>query len=79
MNLFYAGLSTNVPQGYGPTIDSIDGGVVNVYDPSNNVEANLDLQYAIGLGTNNLYLYVVIVVADLVGSVASTRDSVPNW
>jgi hypothetical protein len=64
LNLFYAGLSTNVPQGYGPTIDSIDGGVVNVYDPSNNIEANLDLQYAIGLGTDKPYFHVVIVFAD---------------
>jgi hypothetical protein len=64
LNLFYAALSTNVPQGYGPTVDSIDGGVVNVYDPNDNVESNLDLQYAIGLGTDNLYPHVAIIFAD---------------
>ncbi len=64
MNLFYAGFSTNVPQGYAPTLDSIDGGVVNVYDPSNNVESNLDLQYAIGLGKDSLYPNMAIIFAD---------------
>lgn len=77
LNQFYAGLAINVPQGYAPTLDSIDGGVVNVYDPANNGESNLDLQYAIALGNTPLsssYLECLLLL-----SVASTRYCVPNW
>ncbi|KUJ13731.1 subtilisin-like protein [Mollisia scopiformis] len=49
LNGFYAGLAINVPLGTPPIFGSIDGGVANVYDPNNNLEANLDLQYAIAL------------------------------
>ena len=53
LNLFYSNLQRQIPSGYGPTVDSIDGGVVQTTTKSfdDNGEADLDLQYAIALGT----------------------------
>jgi len=53
LDLFYASLAINVPQGTEPTLDSIDGGtpqhIVESFDY--NAESDLDLEYAIALGT----------------------------
>jgi tripeptidyl-peptidase-1 len=51
LNLFFADVATNVPVGYAPTMDSIDGGVANFYYPNGQDESDLDLEYAIALGT----------------------------
>jgi tripeptidyl-peptidase-1 len=52
LNLFYSSLATNVPVGYAPTLNSIDGGVAQTSSQSfsYNGESDLDLEYAIALG-----------------------------
>lgn len=51
LNLFYSNLQAQIPSGYGPTIDYIDGGTLSVAQSfNNNGEADLDLEYAIALG-----------------------------
>lgn len=51
MNLFYTTLSRQIPSGTGPTIDLIDGAVVQTTTESfdDNGESDLDLEYAIAL------------------------------
>ena len=55
LNLFYKNLATNVPQGTAPTLNSIDGGVVQTTTQSfnDNGESDLDLEYAIALGESH--------------------------
>ena len=52
LNLFYSNLQRQIPSGYGPTIDLIDGAVVQTTTESfdDNGESDLDLEYAIALG-----------------------------
>jgi tripeptidyl-peptidase-1 len=51
LNLFYSTLQAQIPSGYGPIIESIDGGTIDVPEYINyNAEADLDLEYAIALG-----------------------------
>lgn len=51
LNLFYSNLAREIPSGTGPTVDLIDGAVVQTSDQSfdYNGESDLDLQYAISL------------------------------
>lgn len=52
LNLFYANLARQIPSATGPTIDLIDGAVVQTTSKSfdYNGESDLDLEYAIALG-----------------------------
>ena len=52
LDLFYSSLSTQIATGTAPTIDLIDGAVLNttVKTFGTQGEADLDLQYAIALG-----------------------------
>lgn len=52
LNKFYSTASRQIPQGTGPVLDSIDGGVDQTTSQSfnNNGESDLDLEYAIALG-----------------------------
>ena len=54
LNLFYSNLAREIPAGTVPTLDSIDGGVNQQTTKSfnDNGESDLDLQYAIALGTS---------------------------
>lgn len=51
LNLFYNGLSRQIPSGTGPIVDLIDGAIVQTTAQSfnDNGESDLDLQYAIAL------------------------------
>ena len=53
LNLFYSNLAREIPSGNAPIFDSIDGGVDQTTTQSfnDNGESDLDLQYAIALGT----------------------------
>ena len=57
LNLFYANLARQIPSGTAPTFDSIDGGVDQTSTQSFNYngESDLDLEYAIALGTYHRY------------------------
>lgn len=52
LDLFYSNLARTVPAGTAPTLNSIDGGVVQTTTQGFNVngESDLDLEYAIALG-----------------------------
>lgn len=52
LNLFYSSLQRQIPSGYAPTVDLIDGATVQTDSQgfSENGESDLDLQYAIALG-----------------------------
>jgi tripeptidyl-peptidase-1 len=51
LNLFYSNLQRQIPSGYAPVVDSIDGGTISVPESEdNNGEADLDIEYAIALG-----------------------------
>lgn len=52
LNLFYANLARQIPTATGPTVDLIDGAVVQTSSQSfdYNGESDLDLEYAIALG-----------------------------
>lgn len=52
LNIFYTNLARQIPNGTAPTIDLIDGAVVQNTTQSfdDNGESDLDLQYAIALG-----------------------------
>jgi tripeptidyl-peptidase-1 len=52
LNLFYSNLQRQIPSGTGPTIDLIDGAVVQTTTQSfdDNGESDLDIEYAIALG-----------------------------
>lgn len=52
LDLFYSNLQRQIPAGNGPTVDLIDGAVVQTSSQSfnDNGESDLDLQYAIALG-----------------------------
>ena len=53
LNLFFANVDSRIPQGTAPILASIDGGVEQTTTQSfdDNGEADLDLQYAMALGT----------------------------
>ena len=55
LNLFYSNLAREIPSGTAPTFDSIDGGVDQTTTQSfnDNGESDLDLEYAIALGTSS--------------------------
>jgi tripeptidyl-peptidase I len=52
LNLFYSNLQRQISSGNGPTVDLIDGAIVQTTTQSfsDNGESDLDLQYAIALG-----------------------------
>jgi tripeptidyl-peptidase-1 len=52
LNLFYSNLQRQILSGTGPTVDLIDGAIVQTTTQSfsYNGESDLDLQYAIALG-----------------------------
>ena len=54
LNLFYTNEARQIPAGTGPTLVSIDGGVDQTTTQSfnDNGESDLDLEYAIALGTS---------------------------
>ena len=54
LNLFYSNLARQIPAGTAPTLDSIDGGVDQTTQQGFNYngESDLDLEYAIALGTS---------------------------
>ena len=54
LNLFYSNLAREIPSGTAPIFDSIDGGVDQTTTKSfdDNGESDLDLEYAIALGTS---------------------------
>ena len=64
LDLFYSSLSRQIATGTAPTIDLIDGAVLNttVQDFSTQGEADLDLQYAIALGELLLWYQVSVDV-----------------
>ena len=53
LNLFYSTLARQIPSGTAPTQNLIDGGSVQTATQSydDNGESDLDLEYAIALGT----------------------------
>lgn len=52
LNLFYSNLQRQIPSATGPTVDLIDGAIVQTTTQSfdDNGESDLDLEYAIALG-----------------------------
>lgn len=52
LNIFYSNLARQIPSGTAPTVDLIDGAIVQTTTQSfnDNGESDLDLQYAIALG-----------------------------
>jgi hypothetical protein len=55
----YSKLQAQIPSGYGPVIDSIDGGTISVPESlNNNAEADLGLEYAIALGKSYILLLI---------------------
>jgi len=58
LNLFYKNYAAEIPAGTAPTFDSIDGGVDQTTTQSfnDNGESDLDLEYAIALGTSYVLL-----------------------
>ena len=58
LNLFFANVDPQIPQGTAPILASIDGGVEQTTTQSfdDNGEADLDLQYAMALGTQQVAL-----------------------
>lgn len=63
LNLFYSNLARQIPSGTAPTVDLIDGAIVQTTTQSfdDNGESDLDLQYAIALGKSKSYLLLRIV------------------
>lgn len=59
LNLFYSNLAGQIPSGTAPTVDLIDGAIVQTTTQSfdDNGESDLDLQYAIALGVSKSYLF----------------------
>jgi tripeptidyl-peptidase-1 len=57
LNLFYSNLARQIPSGYAPKTDLIDGAIVQTSTQSfdDNGESDLDLQYAISLGRSHLF------------------------
>lgn len=62
--MFYANLAPEIPAGTGPTVDLIDGAVVQTNSQSFelNGESDLDLEYAIALGMCDVDLFVCLLV-----------------
>lgn len=60
LNLFYSSLAREIPAGTAPIFDSIDGGVDQTTTQSfnDNGESDLDLEYAIALGTSNIIIHL---------------------
>ena len=56
LNLFYTNYARQIPAGTAPTLDSVDGGVVQTTTQSfnDNGESDLDLEYGIALGKRTL-------------------------
>ena len=52
LNIFYTNLAREIPSGTAPTVDLIDGAIVQTTSQSfnDNGESDLDLEYAIALG-----------------------------
>jgi tripeptidyl-peptidase I len=52
LNLFYSSLAREIASGTAPTVDLIDGAIVQTTTQSfdDNGESDLDIQYAIALG-----------------------------
>ncbi len=62
LNLFYSNLAREIPAGTAPIFDSIDGGVDQTTTQSfdDNGESDLDLEYAIALGTSNPSCHLIM-------------------
>ena len=60
LNLFYTNYARQIPSGTAPTLDSVDGGVVQTTTQSfnDNGESDLDLEYAIALGKRDRSLSI---------------------
>jgi len=62
--LFYSNLARQIPSGNAPTVDLIDGAVVQISSQSfdDNGESDLDLQYAIALGESESWLLFKLLI-----------------
>ena len=59
LDLFYSNFATEIPAGTRPTVDLIDGAIIQNFETGSqyNLESNLDLQYAISLGILEIDLF----------------------